>query len=108
MSAITPTTPRANICATTKRNLPIQMRRIVDIATPLKNLLSALVFIALLGLANALATNAGDYAAPTQEEIEADIEQQRINLCDADGWPDDENSKLAFQRACKSEITNFS
>lgn len=70
----------------------------------LQDILSAVAFIALLGLANALASNAGDYAAPTQEEIDADIEAQRVDLCDADGWPDDENSRLAFRRACHTEL----
>ncbi|MEM4986295.1 hypothetical protein V8G57_02730 [Collimonas sp. H4R21] len=69
-----------------------------------KDVLCTVAFVALLGLANALATNAGDYAAPTQEEIDADIEAQRVDLCDADGWPDDENSRLAFRRACHTEL----
>jgi hypothetical protein len=72
--------------------------------TTLQNSVGAIAFIALLGLANALANNAGDYAAPTQEEIDADIEAQRVDLCDADGWPDDENSQLAFRRACHTEL----
>ena len=70
----------------------------------LKDVFCTVAFVACLGLANALASNAGDYAAPTQEEIDADIEAQRIDLCNADGWPDDENSKLAFRRACHSEL----
>lgn len=70
----------------------------------LKNTLGAVAFVTVLGLANALATNAGDYAAPTHDEIDADIEAQRIDLCDADGWPNDENSKLAFRRACHTEL----
>jgi hypothetical protein len=70
----------------------------------LKDTFGAVAFIALLGLANALANNAGDYAAPTQAEIDTDIEAQRVDLCNVDGWPNDENSKLAFRRACHTEL----
>lgn len=72
--------------------------------THIKDTFGAIAFVALLGLANALASNAGDYAAPTQEEIDADIEAQRVDLCNADGWPDDESSRLAFRRACHTEL----
>ncbi|MFJ2989922.1 hypothetical protein ACIPF8_18815 [Collimonas sp. NPDC087041] len=70
----------------------------------LQDILGAFAFITMLGLANSMASNAGNYAAPTQEEIDADIEAQRVDLCDADGWPDDENSRLAFRRACHTEL----
>jgi hypothetical protein len=70
----------------------------------LQNTIGALTFVALLGLANALASNAGEYAAPTAEEIESDLQTQRIDLCNADGWPDDDNSKLAYERACHGEL----
>lgn len=70
----------------------------------LKDIIGATAFVALLGLANALASNAGEYAAPTTEEIESDIQTQRIDLCNADGWPDDDNSKLAYERACRGEL----
>jgi len=69
-----------------------------------RNALGALAFIAAYGIANAIATNSGEYAAPTEEEIEADVQAQRADLCSADGWPDDDQSKLAFQRACRSEL----
>lgn len=70
--------------------------------TTLHNILGALAVVALLGLANALATDAGEYAAPTPAEIEADIQEQRTYLCNAAGWPAD--SKLAYERACHTEL----
>ncbi|AMO94535.1 hypothetical protein CFter6_1838 [Collimonas fungivorans] len=52
-----------------------------------------------------MATNAGEYATPTAEEIEADIQTQRADLCNADSWPDEGQSKLAFERAYQSELS---
>jgi hypothetical protein len=48
-----------------------------------KDTFGALAVIALLGSANALVTNATEYAAPTVVETEADILVQQIRLCDA-------------------------
>jgi hypothetical protein len=53
-------------------------------------------FFLLVFSAYAICNDDDSYAAPTLRD-----------LCLAQGWPDDSNSKLAFQRACKSEITNF-
>jgi hypothetical protein len=69
------------------------------------DILGAVAVVAAIGAGYAFADNAGEYAAPTAEEIEADIQTQRADLCSADGWPDDEQSKLAFQRACQSELS---
>ncbi|MFJ2989988.1 hypothetical protein ACIPF8_19145 [Collimonas sp. NPDC087041] len=70
----------------------------------LRDILGAIAFIATIGVGYALADNAGEYAAPTPEEIEADIQTQRADLCNADGWPDDDSSRLAFKRACHAEL----
>lgn len=68
--------------------------------THAKDFLCALAIIAGIGFANAVCTNAGEYAAPTAEEI--DVQRQMAHLCQADGWPED--SKIAFERACKGEL----
>ena len=110
MSTTAPTRRRAKILISIgkKTLIPtgLKFNQGWELKEALKNTFGAIAFIALIGIANALANNAGDYATPTQEEIYDDIEAQRIDLCDSDGWPDDENSKLAFQRACKSELTH--
>ena len=58
-------------------------------------------------IANALANDSGDYVTPTAEEIEADIQTQRANLCDADGWPDDAEIKQTFKRACSGNLRSL-
>jgi hypothetical protein len=70
----------------------------------LRDILGAVVVVATIGAGYVLADNAGEYVAPTTAEIEADIQIQRTNLCGADGWPDDADSKLAFQRACRGDL----
>ena len=70
----------------------------------IRDALGAAAFVAALAAGCAFADNAGEYAAPTPAEIEADIQTQRANLCNADGWPDDADSKLDFQRACRRDL----
>ncbi len=70
----------------------------------LKNTFCAAAVIALIGFANAMCTNVGEYAAPTPSEVENDIQTQRTQLCNAEGWPDDADAKLAYERACKGEL----
>ncbi|SFD03516.1 hypothetical protein [Collimonas sp. OK412] len=50
-------------------------------------------FFLLVLSAYAISNDADSYAAPTLKD-----------LCEAQGWPDDENSKLAFRRACHTEL----
>ncbi|WP_211460498.1 hypothetical protein [Collimonas silvisoli] len=71
----------------------------------LKDIFGALTVIALLGLANALATSATEYAAPTVTETEADIPVQQIKLCDADIQPSD--GKLMFESTCRNGLKLF-
>lgn len=68
----------------------------------LRDCLGALALIALIGFANAMCEDAGDYAAPTKADIERDIQTQRAQLCAAEGWPAD--AKIAYERACKGEL----
>ncbi len=72
----------------------------------LRDLLGAVAAVAAIGAGYAFADNAGEYAAPTVAEIEADIQTQRADLCGADGWPEDADSKLAFERACRSDFAH--
>jgi len=66
------------------------------------NTLQAIGFIALIGVAGAVGTNAGDYAAPTQADLDRDTNTQLANLCNADGWPED--ASVAYKRACQREL----
>lgn len=50
-------------------------------------------FFLLVFSAYAICNDDGSYAAPTLKD-----------LCQAQGWPDDENSKRAFHRACRREL----
>jgi hypothetical protein len=67
-----------------------------------RNFLGALAMIALIGVAGAVGTNAGDYAAPTQADLDRDTKTQLANLCNADGWPED--AADAYKRACQREL----
>lgn len=62
-----------------------------------------LLFILSVAAGYALATNAGDYVAPTKAESDADQAKQVLRICDAPGWPD--NAKAAFESACKREFS---
>ncbi|WP_211441448.1 hypothetical protein [Collimonas humicola] len=59
----------------------------------LSSWLLAVCFFLLVFSAYAICTDTDSYAAPTLKD-----------LCEAHGWPDDENSKLAFRRACHAEL----
>ncbi|HWW99632.1 hypothetical protein [Collimonas sp.] len=55
--------------------------------------LLASCFFLLVFSAYAICNDDDSYAAPTLRD-----------LCEAHGWPDDENSKMAFRRACQTEL----
>lgn len=63
-----------------------------------------LLFILSVAAGYALATNAGDYVAPTQAESDADTAKQVARICDMPGWPD--NARLAYESACKREFAS--
>lgn len=55
---------------------------------------------------NEVANDNAEYVAPTATEIEDDIQTQHANLCIADGWLDNADSKLAFQCACSGDLAH--
>jgi len=74
----------------------------------LKDFLGVIALFVFIFGAQAIATDAGEYAAPAPAEIEADIQTQRVDLCNVHGWPKDELSQQAFHRACSTELTRNS
>lgn len=64
--------------------------------------LQALAVVLVIGVAQAACTDAGDYAAPTNADIERDIQTQRAHLCEVHSWARD--NKIAYENACKGDL----
>lgn len=74
--------------------------------THINNTLGALAFIVFLLVAYELGNDAGEYVAPIRKDAQVHIEMQRSDLCNAEGWPNTNESRIAFERACRDEIAN--